>query len=175
MHLISIILLSLFTCRPILAQIVITYFIEHPLNTTFTIYDDFNGDILGIGAGDDGALEVQPNSTTRWHFERIFDYNYIIKESNSNRYIHIPDPKLGSIATVSETAATVIDPAIYRNAQFKFYVHREGPGLFFTVEPFSTEQPNRLVIKLRERGGGDRQDFTFIKLPKIAARDEGAM
>ncbi|KDB24892.1 hypothetical protein H109_03255 [Trichophyton interdigitale MR816] len=132
----------------------------------FTVYDDFNGHILGLGVGSDGLLEVQPNSTTRWHFEQIFDFNYIIRESNSNRYIHAPNPKLGSLVTVSETAATVIDPTVYDNAQYKFYVRHEGPGLFFTVERHSTEQPSRYVIKLRENTNGKRQDFTFIKPPK---------
>ncbi|EGD99535.1 hypothetical protein TMEN_4194 [Trichophyton mentagrophytes] len=165
MILISAVLLFLLAYRPVTA-VIVTYYIEQPLNTSFTVYDDFNGHILGLGVGSDGLLEVQPNSTTRWHFEQIFDFNYIIRESNSNRYIHAPNPKLGSLVTVSETAATVIDPTVYDNAQYKFYVRHEGPGLFFTVERHSTEQPSRYVIKLRENTNGKRQDFTFIKPPK---------
>ncbi|EGD88120.1 hypothetical protein H112_04602 [Trichophyton rubrum D6] len=165
MILISTVVLFLLAYRPATASTV-TYYIEQPLNTSFTVYDEFNGHILGLGVAGDGLLEVQPNSTTQWHFEQIFDYNYIIRESNSNRYIYVPDPKLGSLATVSKTAATVIDPTVYDNAQYKFYVRHEGPGLFFTVERHSTEQPDRYVIKLRENTDGKRQDFTFIKPQK---------
>ncbi|KAM5457519.1 hypothetical protein MaudCBS49596_000714 [Microsporum audouinii] len=167
MHLVATILLLLLACRESM-QGTITVAIDPPLTTNFTIFDNFDNGVVSLGAGVDGILEVQPNSTQRWLFEQVkLDY-YIIRDSMSNRFLYFPEFKPGTVATVSKTAASVVSFSLATSALAKFYInqHFYAPDLYFTVEPYSSEVPNRLVLRLQESAyGKKRQQFVLVKSP----------
>ncbi|KAF3492146.1 uncharacterized protein GIQ15_01663 [Arthroderma uncinatum] len=141
-----------------------TWYLDYPMNANFTILDHFNNDV--VSPGGDGIIEVKPNTTHRWLFEYLYEDAYIIRDSTSHRFIYFPEIKEGAVATVSEKAATVLHPYIPENALGRILVLTEGSAFFFTVGPYSPEEPNRRVIKLVKNYSDDDRQFSFIKKPK---------
>ncbi|KAK2839305.1 hypothetical protein FQN49_006266 [Arthroderma sp. PD_2] len=163
MHWISTVFLYLLACTAVVA-----YELEQPLNLNFTIFDNFSNDVVSPGVGNNAMLEIKPNATDRWLFEQIFDYNYVIRHSTSHRYLHFTVLQFGATARLSETAATVLSPLVVMDTIVKFVIrHKEG-DLWLSVEPYNVEEPDRFVIRLREKAAGQHQ-FTMLKPPKVSS------
>ncbi|EFR04375.1 hypothetical protein MGYG_07383 [Nannizzia gypsea CBS 118893] len=162
MHLISVVSLCLLLCRAVAAD---TYMLEQPLNSTFTLFDNYSNEIVSPGSD---MLEITPNATDRWLFEQIYDYNYIIRHSTSQKFLHFKVLQAGATARLSELSATVLAPVVVTDAIVKFVIYGRRNQLWLTLEPYNVEEPDRFVIRLQEREPAGQHQFTMLKSPQIS-------
>ncbi|KAK2872075.1 hypothetical protein FQN49_002577 [Arthroderma sp. PD_2] len=146
---------------------------EQPITANVTLTDALDSSVAYLNLDSslgNGVVAFSRNETQHWLFKAVGDLLsgwHVVRDSNSARFIQFPKFEEGAVAVVTESSVSSakIDSSTGNGTYTISSGDLNGKGLLWTVEPFSDENPTR-VLKLRKPADGAHQTFKIAKLPR---------